>query len=76
MDQKILEAAQQEIMSHPWDTFVNNPPSFVQGGKGTVVPGCPKCRKILYSDHQYLSHLAIDILPGILKKALCQNSET
>jgi hypothetical protein len=66
----ILQEAQAELMRHSWDTFVNNPPSFAQGGKGTVVPGCVTCRKILYSDNQFLSHLAIDVLPGILDRAL------
>jgi hypothetical protein len=67
---KLLEAAQAELMRHTWDTFVNNPPSFAQGGKGTVVPGCVACRKIIYTDNQYLSHLAIDVLPQILDRAL------
>jgi hypothetical protein len=66
----ILQAAQAELMRHSWDTFVNNPPSFAQGGKGTVVPGCVACRKIIYSDDQFLSHLAIDVLPGILDQVL------
>jgi len=66
---KILGAAQAELMRHTWDTFVNNPPAMAQGGKGTIVPGCTVCRKILYSDHQYLSHLALDVLPGILERA-------
>jgi hypothetical protein len=63
-----LKAAQQELMRHSWDTFVNDPPR--PGVKGSVVPGCPTCRKIIYSDNQYLSHLAIDVLPGILEKAI------
>jgi len=66
----ILASAQQELMRHSWDTFVNNPPSMAQGGKGTIVPGCTACRKILYTDHQYLSHLAVDVLPQILDRAL------
>jgi len=66
----ILEAAQAELMRHGWDTFVNNPPSMAQGGKGTVVPGCTACKKILYSDHQYLSHLALDVLPQIIQRIL------
>jgi hypothetical protein len=65
-----LAAAQQELMKHSWDTFVNNPPSFAQGGKGTVVPGCVHCKKIIYSDSQYLSHLALDVLPQILDRML------
>jgi len=65
MDNAILAAAQHELMRHSWDTFVNDPP--LSGGKGSVVPGCPTCRKILYTDHQYLSHLALDVLPKILE---------
>ena len=68
MDQKILQAAQQELMKHSWDTFVGDPPPGAK--KGSVVPGCPACRKIIYSDNQYLSHLAIDVLPQILDRAL------
>ena len=65
---EILKEAQQELMRHSWDTFVNDPPQ--PGLKGSVVPGCPVCRKILYTDHQYLSHLALDVLPKILKIAV------
>ncbi len=68
MDNSILAAAQAELMRHSWDTFVSDSPR--PGVKGSVVPGCPACRKILYSDHQYLSHLAVDVLPGILEKAM------
>jgi hypothetical protein len=64
----ILQAAQAELMRHSWDTFVNDPPPGAK--KGSVVPGCPNCRKIIYSDNQYLSHLAIDVLPKILDQAL------
>jgi hypothetical protein len=67
---QILEAAQAELMRHSWDTFVNNPPSMAQGGKGTVVPGCTACKKILYSDHDFLSHLALDVLPQVLDRIL------
>jgi len=63
---EILKEAQQELMRHSWDTFVNEPPQ--PGLKGSVVPGCPACRKILYSDNQYLSHLALDVLPEILER--------
>jgi hypothetical protein len=62
----ILELAQRELMRHTWGTFINHPPSVAAGGKGTVVPGCECCRKIIYSDNQYLSHLAVDVLPQIL----------
>jgi hypothetical protein len=48
-------------------TFVQNPPSMALGGKGTAVPGCVPCEKILYTTDQYLSHLALDVLPVILE---------
>jgi hypothetical protein len=67
MDNTILQTAQMELMKHSWDTFVNDPPRA--GVKGSVVPGCPACRKIIYTDNQFLSHLALDVLPGILKVA-------
>jgi hypothetical protein len=66
----ILQAAQAELMRHSWDTFVNNPPSIAQGGKGVVVSGCVACKKILYTDVQFVSHLALDVLPKILDQAL------
>ena len=62
-------------MRHTWDTFVNNPPSMAKGGKGTVVPGCVLCKKIIYSDNQYLSHLAVGVLPQILERILQMAAE-
>ena len=34
---KILKAAQTELMKHSLDTFVDNPPSVAEGGRGVVV---------------------------------------
>jgi hypothetical protein len=76
MDQEKLAAAQEELMRHQWDTFSTQPLTIAQGGTGVIVPGCVHCRKILYTVNQYLSHLAIDVLPGIMERALCQTSET
>jgi hypothetical protein len=42
-----LSALQHEILRHNFDTFVDNPPSVAQGGRGCVVPGCVPCRKRL-----------------------------
>ena len=62
---ELLEAAQQELMKHHWDTFCTQPLSIAEGGKGVIVPGCVHCKKLLYTNNQYLSHLAIDVLPQI-----------
>jgi hypothetical protein len=45
----ILQAAQNELKRHNWDTFVENPPSIAQEGKGVVVPGC----SVLQETDQY-----------------------
>ena len=71
MDNTRLAEAQQELMRHSRDTYVNDAPRA--GIKGSVVPGCPACRKIIYTDNQYLSHLALDVLPGILEKVTAES---
>ncbi len=57
-------------MRHSWDTFVNEPPSVDQGGKGIIITGCPRCRKRLNTIDQYMRHLADDVLPKILDRVL------
>jgi hypothetical protein len=69
----ILQAAQEELMKHHWDTFCTQPLSIAEGGKGVIVPGCVECRKLLYTNNQYLSHLAIDVLPQILEMVFSQS---
>jgi hypothetical protein len=73
MDSEKLAAAQFELMKHVWDTFVSNPPSIAEGGKGVVVPGCVKCKLRLYTGNQHLSHLALDVLPKILGRIIDDN---
>ena len=67
---KIVLTAKAELMRHSWDSFVDEPPSVAEGGKGVVVAGCPRCRKLLNTTDQYLRHLADDVLPKILDRAL------
>jgi len=38
--EKILAATKHELMRHDWNTYVDEPPSMAQGGKGIVVVGC------------------------------------
>jgi hypothetical protein len=68
MDDARLADAQRELMRHQWDTFVSNPPSIAQGGKGVTVPGCTGCKIKMYTMNQFMHHLAVDVLPGILEK--------
>jgi hypothetical protein len=65
---EILQAAKTEIMRHRWDTFVDDPPSIAQGGKGVIVSGCPTCKRF-GTNTQYLDHLADDVMPVILRTA-------
>jgi hypothetical protein len=63
-----IAAAQQELCRHSWETFVDEPPSIAQGGKGVVVPGCVTCKKRITTVNQFVEHLAKDVLPQILER--------
>jgi hypothetical protein len=70
MPSPILQAAQAELHKHHWDTFVDETPSMAEGGKGIVTPGCRACRKKLYTTNQFIEHIAVDVLPAIIDKAM------
>lgn len=67
---KILLPAKAELTRHTWDTFVDDPPSMTQGGKGVVVPGFPRCKKPLNTMNQFMERLANDVLPPIVELVL------
>jgi hypothetical protein len=64
----LLRELQKEIRRHDLSTFVDEPPSVAQGGKGVTVPGCPCCRKRFGTIAQFLDHLTNDVLPEIINK--------
>jgi hypothetical protein len=68
----LLRALQQEIRRHSFDTFIDEPPSIAQGGRGVVVPGCALCRKRFETIPQFIDHLANDVLPAIINKLSAQ----
>jgi hypothetical protein len=70
----LLRALQQEIRRHSFDTFVDEPPSVAQGGKGVVVPGCPSCKKRFETTNQFVMHLPDDVLPVIVNKLSAEKS--
>lgn len=74
--EKILAAAKTELLRHSLGTFVHDPPSVAQGGKGVVVSGCPTCSKPFGTVNQLMHHLADDILPLILRRAFAIANET
>jgi hypothetical protein len=63
---ELLHALQAEIRRHDFSTFLTEKPSMAEGGTGTVVPGCPACRKRINTMAQFLDHLADDVLPGLV----------
>jgi hypothetical protein len=65
---ELLHTLQSEIRRHTCDTFVDQPPSIAQGGKGVVTPGCPACRKRLFTMANFMDHLADDVLPELIDK--------
>jgi hypothetical protein len=65
----IISAVRAEFHKHNWDTFIDDPPSIAQGGKGIVVPGCSRCRKKIQTVGQLIEHLASDVLPRALETA-------
>jgi predicted methyltransferase len=73
---EILQAAKTESMRHRWDTFVEDPPSIAQGGRGVIVSGCPTCKKQFGTNTRYLEHLADDVMPVILRTAFEIAAET
>ena len=70
MHPSILQIVQAELRKHSMDTFVANPPSIAQGGRGVITPGCPHCKKVLFTTNQFIEHIAVDVPPGILERAL------
>ena len=66
---RVIKAVQTELGWHSFDTFVSNPPSVAQGGRGVVVSGCPTCKKQFQSLNQFVTHLSEDVIPRTIRKA-------
>ena len=65
---ELLRALQSEIRRHTFDAFVDEPPSVAQGGNGIVTPGCPACRKRLFTMQTFMDHLCDDVLPDVINR--------
>lgn len=64
---KLLQAIQTEIRRHNWDTFVDEPPSIAQGGRGVVVTGCSVCKARLNTTSQFVEHVA-GSMPALINR--------
>jgi hypothetical protein len=59
----LLKAIQSEINRHGLDTFP------VRVDKSSVVgPGCPACRKTLYTTSNFIDHINNNVLPPLLDR--------
>ena len=67
---KIAEAIRAEFQKHRFDTFVDEPPSVAQGGKGVVVPGCAVCKIQIQTVERFVSHLCEKVLETFEKELL------
>jgi hypothetical protein len=68
----IIKAVQAELQRHTFDTFMDEPPSNVRGGRGVVISGCPACKKPLQSVAQFMHHLVEDVLPATIRHAVTE----
>jgi hypothetical protein len=66
--QALLRYFQTEIRKHHWDTFVIDPPSVADGGRGVVYPGCLTCQKVINTTPEYLNHLCQDVIPKLIEQ--------
>jgi hypothetical protein len=64
----LLDAIQRESYRHDFGTYVDDPPTIAQGGRGIVVAGCPAGKKRLQSMNEFLRHLAEDAMPPLLDR--------
>jgi hypothetical protein len=73
---ELLRELQKEIQRHDLTTFIDEPPSVAQGGRGVVVPGCPTCKKRFGTIGQFIDHLTNDVLPAIINRLSTRQSPT
>jgi hypothetical protein len=57
----LLHAIQNEIRKHDLDTYLD--PAVK-----VVTPGCPRCKKTLYTASQFIDHINNDILPTLIDR--------
>ena len=62
-----------ELHRHDFSTFIDEPPSIAQGGRGVVVTGCPICKKKFGTMAHFLDHLTDDALPAVLDRLSSQS---
>jgi hypothetical protein len=62
-----IASVQAELERHTWDNFSEgrrDDSTFI------VVPGCPVCRKCLYTQNQFMYHLVREVFPRAVQVAI------
>jgi hypothetical protein len=65
LSETILAIIRHEMHRHCFDTFVDEPPSIAQGGRGVVVSGCSLCRVQFGTVERYVEHLTERVMRAV-----------
>jgi hypothetical protein len=71
---RIREIVKAEFSRHTWNTFVDEPPSLAQGGRGVVVPGCSMCRVRCQTVSQFTEHLSEAVWAAVESQLEIENT--
>jgi hypothetical protein len=63
---KLLDAIRTEIHKHDLSHFQDEKDRMVR-------PGCPTCRKTIYTVPQFIDHLTENVLPPLLDRLSAKN---
>jgi hypothetical protein len=58
---ELIKALQTEIRRHDLHTLEEDSPRV-------SAPGCPACRKRLNTLHDFVEHLAVDVIPRLIDR--------
>jgi hypothetical protein len=62
-----IAEVQAELERHIWDNFSEG---RREDSTFIVMPGCPVCKKRLYSQNQFMHHLIREVLPRAVQVAI------
>jgi hypothetical protein len=65
LSETIIAIIHAEMRRHKFDTYVEDPPSMTQGGRGVVVPGCSICKVRLSTIGQFVDHLTESVVRAV-----------
>jgi len=69
LSETITAIIRAEMGRHKFDTYVDDPPSTAQGGRGVVVPGCSICKVRLSTVGQFVDHLTKSVVRAVQEAA-------